>query len=185
MRRHPDIIKAEDESSPFAPLIIRTNVATSNPNVIIQGPFYRVSGDKKRVPLYDYFRHGYESLREFSEAIDTLISRWRNREGECIEKRLFHGSNTNAIDDSLTILRLRFHDTPGCRPDEAWLPRYLTDPIPIPEYAKWQTLTPYEQTMKELLNFIIYGEDKELERHHRLQWEECHKINESVNGKQG
>lgn len=167
MKRHPDIISTEDVSSPFAPLIVRTNVAPDNPNVIIQGPFFRVCGDEDRVPLGDYFKHGYETLREFREASDALVARWRNREGECIEKRLFHGSNADTIDDSLTILRLRFHDTPGCRPDEAWIPCYLADPIPVPEYAKWQTLTPYEQTMEELLGFIMYGKDKEYERRNK------------------
>lgn len=168
---HPDIISVEKSTNPFAPLVVRTNVSPNNPNVIIQGPFFRVSGDISRVPLGDYFKHGYETLREFREAADTLIKRWYNREGECIEKRMYRGTNMDAIDDNLTLLRLRFHDTPGCRPDEAWIPSYLTASIPVPEYAKWRTLTPYEQTMNELIKFIMYGEDKEYERCHR-QWNE-------------
>lgn len=167
MRQHPDIIRTEDSSNPFETLIVRTNVDPENPNIIVQGPFFRICGDRKRIPLNDYYKHGYESLREFSEATVALINRWRNREGECIEKRLFHGLDT--IDDSLTILRLRFHDTPGCRPDEAWIPSFLAVPIPIPEYTKWQTLTPYEQTMKELMDFIMHGKDKEYDRHHRQE----------------
>ncbi len=157
MRHHPDIINIENTYDALAPLIVRTNVDPDNPNVVIQGPFFRVCGDEDCVPLGDYFKHGYESRREFREAVDALINRWRNREGECVEKRLYRDTNTDVVDERLTLFRLRFHDTPGCRPDEAWVPCYLAVPIPIPEYAKWQTMTLFEQTMKELVDFIMYG----------------------------
>lgn len=168
MKNHPDVISVEEIDTQFAPLVVRMNVAPDNPNVIIQGPFFRVSGDNSRVPIGDYFKHGYESLCEFREAANALINRWRNREGECVEKRLYRDTGTDDIDDHLTILRLRFHDTPGCRPDEAWIPNYLAVPIPVPEYAKWQMLTPYEQMMKELMDFIMYGKDKRRKRYHRF-----------------
>lgn len=180
MRQHPDVIRAEDAKNPFAPQIVRTNVASDNPNMIVQGPFFRVSGDKGRVPLDDYFKHGYESIREFSEAADALIDRWHDREGECIEKRQFHGWDAEVFDGSLTILRLRFHDTIGCRPDEAWIPCYLADPIPVPEYAKWQAMTPYEQTMEELVNFLMYGRDKEYEMHHKCELSASHSGNKKI-----
>jgi hypothetical protein len=167
MKHHPDIFRTENADKLLAPLTVQMNAASDNPNVIVQGPFFRVSGDESRVPIDDYFKHGYETQREFREAADALISRWRNREGECVEKRLYHGLNDDGIDENLTILRLRFHDTPGCRPDEAWIPCYLADQIPVPEYTKCQILTPYEQIMKEITDFIMCGKDKEHERHHR------------------
>lgn len=168
MKRHPDIIQSEDTDNPFAPLTVRTNVSPDKPNVIVQGPFFRVSGDMNRVPLNDFFEHGYETMREFREAAEELISRWHDREGECIEKRLFHGPNSDTIDDRLTLLRLRFHDTPGCRPDEAWIPRYLADPIPVPEYAKWHTVTEYERNKKILTDYLLYGRDDERDGYKRF-----------------
>ena len=155
--RHPDILYDSDSHSPLAPLTVRTNVSPDNPNLVTQGPFYWVSGDVNRAPLRDYCKHGYESQREFRAAVCELIRRWKWREGECIEKRMFHGIDGVSIDNSLTLLRLRFHDTPGCRPDEAWIPLYLADPVPTPPYAQPRKLTRNEQLLEELQNFILWG----------------------------
>lgn len=156
-KRHPDILYDADAHSPLAPLTVRTNVSPDNPNLVTQGPFYGVSGDVSRAPLRDYCKHGYESQREFRAAVCELIRRWKWREGECIEKRMFHGIDGVSVDNSLTLLRLRFHDTPGCRPDEAWIPLYLADPVPTPSYAQPRKLTRNEQLLEELQNFILWG----------------------------
>lgn len=155
--RHPDILYDTDAHSPLATVTVRTNVSSDNPNLVTQGPFYGVSGDVNRAPLRDYCKHGYESQREFRAAVCELIRRWKSREGECIEKRMFHGIDGVSIDNSLTLLRLRFHDTPGCRPDEAWIPLYLADPVPTPPYAQPRKLTRNEQLLEELQNFILWG----------------------------
>ena len=155
--RHPDILYDADAHSPLAPLTVRTNVSPDNPNLVTQGPFYGVSGDVNRAPLRDYCKHGYESQREFRAAVCELIRRWKWREGECIEKRMFHGIDGVSVYNSLTLLRLRFHDTPGCRPDEAWIPLYLADPVPTPPYAQPRKLTRNEQLLEELQNFILWG----------------------------
>lgn len=158
---HPDVLNDEDSVDPLTPVKVRTNVSPDNPNVIIQGPFFRVCGDIRRVPLDDYYKYGCLSRREFYESTCCVIYKWGNREGECVEKCLYHGENFDTFDDRLTLLRLRFHDTPGCLPDEAWIPQYLADPIPIPEYAKWHTMTEYERNKKILTDFILYGKDDE------------------------
>lgn len=110
---------------------------TCNPNIIVQGPFYRVVSDLRRAPTEDYLMHGYETEHDFYSALRRLRDLWHEREGECIDER--NG-----------FLRLRFHDTPGGHPDEAWLPLYLLDPIPVPEYAAIRDPTPDELLEREL-----------------------------------
>ncbi len=122
----------------------------NNSNIIVQGPFYRVSDDMSRLPIRDYLDHGFETKQDFYEAASELVNRWRGREGECIEIRAWHGKDGEAIDQRHKSLRLRFHDTPGGYPDEAWIPMYLLEPIPTPEYAILRTLTPDELITKEL-----------------------------------
>lgn len=107
----------------------------NNPNIIVQGSFYRVSDDMSRLPIKDYLDHGYETKSDFYQAASDLVERWRGREGECIEERAWHGKDGEAIDQRHRALRLRFHDTPGGYPDEAWIPLYLLEPILTPEYA--------------------------------------------------
>ena len=77
--------------------------------------FYIVSVDPRDAPLRDHLLHGYETRRDFYDALRALSARWRNRVGERVGER--HG-----------FLLLRFHDTPGGVPDEEWLPRYLLKP---------------------------------------------------------
>ena len=149
-KRHPDILYDDSSYDPSRPIIRRTNVSPGNPNVIIQGKFYHVGKDMSRVPLGDYMDHGYESRKEFHDAVEELIDRWGGRDGECIEERMYHGKEGEAIDDRHVQLHLSFPDTPGARPDQAWLPRYLLTPIPIPEQFKWREKTEKELTEEEL-----------------------------------
>lgn len=88
-----------------------------------EGKFFSVSVDPRDAPLRDYLWHGYESRRDFYDALRSLSNRWRNRVGECVAER--NG-----------FLRLRFHDTPGGRPDEEWLPRYLLTAAEVPDYIR-------------------------------------------------
>lgn len=74
--------------------------------------FYQVLSTIDQAPLRDYLLHGYETRRDFEDALRRLVRRWQGRTGECIDER--HG-----------FLHLRFHDTPGGKPDEAWLPHYI------------------------------------------------------------
>ncbi len=85
--------------------------------------FFRVDTDLSRAPLDRHSDHGYEERRDFREALQRLVDWWGGREGE-------------RVGDRNGFLRLRFHDTPGGRPDEAWLPLYLLRPCPMPEYMK-------------------------------------------------
>lgn len=153
--RHPDILP--DDSDPAKPLTRRMNVSPDNPNVIIQGPFYRVSDDMSRVPIRDCFYHGYTTSKDFKEAIQALVNRWKGREGECIEKRCFHGKYGEPFDERNCQLLLRFHDTPGGSPDEAWLPLYILEAIPVPDYARWHTSTHEEQLLDEI-NSTLWDE---------------------------
>ena len=83
--------------------------------------FYRVASDLRNAPVNDHLMHGYESKWVFYKALRSLVCKWQGRVGECIGER--HG-----------FLRLRFHDTPGGKPDEEWLPEYLLSPAAVPEY---------------------------------------------------
>ena len=83
--------------------------------------FYKVSSTIDRVPLRDHLLHGYEERQDFYMAVRKLTDRWHDRIGERIDER--HGHYL-----------LRFHDTPGGVPDEAWIPTYLLDPADTPEY---------------------------------------------------
>ena len=85
--------------------------------------FYAVTQDISNAPLKDHLMHGYEEKMDFEIALRQLARRWKDRIGERIGER--HG-----------FFLLRFHDTPGGKPDEAWLPHYLLKPIPKPESRK-------------------------------------------------
>lgn len=78
------------------------------------GHHYTVATTLRNAPLRDHLQHGYEFEDDFRHALRTLISRWRDRTGECV------GEHNG-------FLHLRFHDTPGGCPDEAVLPLYLLE----------------------------------------------------------
>lgn len=81
---------------------------------------YLVLSDTGRVPLSEHLLHGYESRMDFRRAVRELADRWKGRVGECVGER--HGFRL-----------LRFHDTPGGRPDEEWIPNYLLQPADVPD----------------------------------------------------
>lgn len=82
--------------------------------------FYRVINDRWDLELPSHLEHGYEERREYRAAIRRLLEIWHGRIGESVCERSDH-------------IRLRFYDTPGGMPDEAWLPRYLLTPVDPPE----------------------------------------------------
>lgn len=88
--------------------------------------FYRVSNDPDDAPLRDYLEHGFESYRDFLNAVRRIVDLWHYRVGESVDER--NG-----------FRRLRFHDTPGGKPDEAWIPVYLLTETEIPGYMCEQT----------------------------------------------
>ena len=104
--------------------------------------FYLVEGDLARAPLRDHLWYGYESGRDFRDALKELRSLWKGRTGECIDRR--NG-----------FMHLRFHDTPGGRPDEAWLPGFMLQAVPVPEYILEEEVLPseVEQELDEALGF--------------------------------
>lgn len=77
-----------------------------------KGKYYRVITDLFHTPLPDPMLHGYATRQMFYIALKKVVKKWRGRVGECIGER--HD-----------FLLLRFHDTPGGKPEEAWLPKYL------------------------------------------------------------
>lgn len=103
--------------------------------------FYLVTGSIDRAPLRDHLWFGYEEKSEFRQALRRLAERWRGRVGECVDKR--NG-----------LLRLRFHDTPGCRPDEDWLPPFLLEPAEKPGYlVEVEPPDPIEAEIDEAFGF--------------------------------
>lgn len=102
------------------------------------GPsFYRVISDLQAAPVNDHLFHGYESRQDFVQALRRLIDRWKGRVGEAVEER--HD-----------FLLLRFHDTPGGMPDEEWLPKYLLEQVPPPEYMRCLVTDSSEELRREL-----------------------------------
>ena len=99
-----------------------------------EGSFFRVVRDDTHAPLSDHLLHGYESRQDFRAAVRLLVDRWKGRVGECVGGR--HG-----------FLLLRFHDTPGGKPDEEWLPRYLLEPAETPEYMSEQKTADETETL--------------------------------------
>ena len=83
--------------------------------------FFRVVRDRWDLPLPDPLEHGYSDEYEFRQAVRRLLELWHDRVGESVGKR--HD-----------FLLIRFHDTPGGRPDEAWIPVYLLQPCGKPDY---------------------------------------------------
>lgn len=82
------------------------------------GRHFGIVSDLYHLRFPDPREYGYEDDGDFRHAMWRLADYWRGRTGECVDER--YG-----------LLLLRFHDTPGGRPDEAWLPRFLlyeTDP---------------------------------------------------------
>lgn len=113
-----------------------------NADMAEERKFYRVASDFRDAPLRDHHFHGFETMDEFEQALRRLVKRWKGRIGEAITER--HD-----------FILLRFHDTPGGKPDEEWLPRYLLKPSPMPEYMLDKTAQ--DEMEKELDD--IFGFD--------------------------
>lgn len=102
--------------------------------------FYRVATDARSAPLRDYHFHGYDDRWEFYLALRRLVNRWKGRVGECVEER--HG-----------FRRLRFYDTAGGSPDEAWIPNYLLTSSEPPEYMNDSTEDDTEKELNDAFGF--------------------------------
>lgn len=101
------------------------------------GRYYTVVTTLRNAPLHEHLQHGYEFEDDFRQALRQLINRWRGRVGECI------GEHNG-------FLHLRFHDTPGGRPDEARLPLYLIQETTPPPYALHRDDPPPDPMEREL-----------------------------------
>ena len=124
----------------------------NNPNLIIPGPFYRVSRDMERVPVREYLDHGYEDRQDFRNAVRHIIERWGGRTGEEVDRKQ-HDREFYAGDESRCQLRLRFRDAPGRTVEEAWLPMYLLDPVPMPDYLLPPVIDEEQQELEEAFGF--------------------------------
>ena len=102
--------------------------------------FYLVTGRLDKAPLSEHLWHGFEEKADFRLALRQLADRWKGRVGERVGER--NG-----------FLRLRFHDTPGSRPDEDWLPPYLLEPAPMPDYLCEPEPDPIERELDEAFGF--------------------------------
>jgi len=102
--------------------------------------FYRVDNNLDRAPLPDYLWHGYETRQDFKHALRNLVNLWHDRVGECVAEH--HG-----------FLLLRFHDTPGGKPDEEWLPRYLLQPTDPPIYRNQDDRSEIETVLDQAFGF--------------------------------
>ena len=102
--------------------------------------FFRVMTDVDGAPLSDYLRHGYETRSDFRDALVKITAWWGGRTGEFVGSRYDH-------------LRLKFHDTPGGRPDEAWIPLYLLEPVPLPDYMRQEETDPFDEELDRILGF--------------------------------
>ena len=136
---HHDILP--DNPDTTAMQTQRLNVLPSNPNIVVHGPSYRVATDLSRAPLRDYLLYGFESERDFRGALLELLDQWGGRTGEAVSERSWMGCEGEAIDQRHRALRLRFHDTPGCCPDEAWLPLYMLERADVPDGCRYHNPT--------------------------------------------
>lgn len=98
--------------------------------------FYLVEADYDKAPVTQYREFGYDSKWDFYLALRKVGERWRDRVGECIEER--HG-----------FRKLRFHDTPGGRPDEEWIADFLLVRTKMPDWIR-EALEPIDPIEKEL-----------------------------------
>lgn len=109
-------------------------------NIIKEGDYFKVTNDVDKAPLADYTMHGYTSKWDFYEAVRAVVERWRGRIGECVQER--HG-----------FRKLRFHDTPGGRPDEEWIADYLLEPTARPDYMNKPEKDPIAEEVDKAFGF--------------------------------
>lgn len=102
--------------------------------------YFRVATTLDDAPLRDYLDNGYETRNDFSNALLRLLDRWAGRTGERIGERS-------------KFLHLRFHDTPGGKPDEAWLPIYLLSSVPMPDNLRTYPKDAMEEELDRAFGF--------------------------------
>ena len=81
---------------------------------------YRVESDPRTWVTSDHLWQGYEKEWDYYAALKKQYDMWRGRVGVCIGKKA-------------GMVRLRFYDTPGGKPDEAWLSAFMLKPVPATE----------------------------------------------------
>ena len=102
--------------------------------------FFLVGTTMDGLPVGDHLDHGYEERRDFALALRRLIDHWGGRVGERVGERN-------------KFLLLRFHDTPGGRPDEAWLPLYMLKPVEKPDYLREDEPDEMEEELNRAFGF--------------------------------
>lgn len=102
--------------------------------------FFLVCSSLDGLPVDDHLANGYEERRDFVVALRRLLSNWGGRVGE-------------RVDERNKFLLLRFHDTPGGRPDETWLPLYMLTPVDKPDYMQADERDPVEEELDRAFGF--------------------------------
>ena len=102
--------------------------------------YYRVLPDLRNAPVNQYLMHGFETKHDYLSALKKLVERWKDRVGEVVGERN-------------DFLLLRFHDTPGGKPDEAWLPIYLLEKSEPPAYLHSEKPDPTDRKLNDAFGF--------------------------------
>lgn len=102
--------------------------------------FFRVCSSLEGLPIDDYLHHGYENRADFRDALRRLLDYWGGRIGE-------------RKDERNKFLLLSFPDTPGGKPDEAWLPLYMLTPCEPSPFAKKPERDPMEEELDKAFGF--------------------------------
>ena len=109
------------------------------------GKYYRVINNLYIITLPDPLEYGYEFKSDFRRALWNIIDMWKGRVGESINER-----NNFCL--------LRFHDTPGGKPDELWIPSCLLVEELHPKYIAPPPPEPVDEFTEELDKIIGFDE---------------------------
>ena len=110
----------------------------------MKGRYYKVINNLYDIKLPDPLEYGYEFKSDFSRALWKLIDMWKGRIGECVDERN-------------SFYLLRFHDTPGGKPDESWVPNCLLIEEPTPKYVAPPETEACDEFAEEMNNIIGFG----------------------------
>ena len=102
--------------------------------------YFRVASSLSGLPIDQHLQNGYETREEFVAALRRLLERWAGRIGE-------------RADERNKFLLLRFPDTPGGLPDEAWIPLYMLTPCEPSPYANKPKREPFEEELDRAFGF--------------------------------